>query len=272
MGLQPLNDSESQTPAYQLRYTWCGWPSESRFPVIPNDTWLQLSKAWETDGLRVLEKEVTAERALITFSATPEVSPVLMTTRAKGRLDHAIRSVGTPVHFSPKLSLRTVSDSTADCVTKYIESQVPNARFLDTAFADLLSQFTWTGPDIDLSQPTESNSGRYWYNLHLVLVTDGRYRISDERTLRTIYEGSLKIAAKKDYRIKAISVMPDHLHVALRCALAASPREIALAFQNNLAYMVGRGAIWRSGYYVGTFGEYNMNAIVRGSVKNRLHP
>jgi len=88
-------------------------------------------------------------------------------------------------------------------------------------------------------------------------------------SLRTIYEGSFKIAAKKEYRIGAISVIPDHLHVALRGSLTASPEEIALAFQNNLAYMVGRGAIWRPGYKVGTFGEYNMNAI---RVRTREEP
>ena len=57
--------------------------------------------------------------------------------------------------------------------------------------------------------------------------------------------------------------MPDHLHVALRGNIEQSPHEIALAFQNNLAYALGRGKIWQDTYYVGTFGEYNMRAIRR---------
>jgi RNA polymerase sigma factor (sigma-70 family) len=30
---------------------------------------------------------------------------------------------------------------------------------------------------------------------------------------------------------------------------------------NNLAYAMGQKAIWQNGYYVGTFSEYNMNAV-----------
>ena len=45
--------------------------------------------------------------------------------------------------------------------------------------------------------------------------------------------------------IAALSVMPDHRHAALRGALAASPQEIALTFQNNIAYALGQNAIWQ---------------------------
>ncbi len=58
-------------------------------------------------------------------------------------------------------------------------------------------------------------------------------------------------------------VTHDHLHVALRANIEHSPEEIAVSFQNNLTFMLRKGAIWRPGYYVGTFGEYNMNAIRR---------
>jgi REP element-mobilizing transposase RayT len=124
-----------------------------------------------------------------------------------------------------------------------------------------LEQFTVINPPVDLRQPTETNSGRYWYNLHLVLVTDGRHRIVDEQGLTTIRDGSFKIAEKKAYAIRAISVMPDHMHIALRGNLDHSPEQIALSFQNNLAHMLDRGAVWRNSYYVGTFGVYDMRAI-----------
>jgi len=55
--------------------------------------------------------------------------------------------------------------------------------------------------------------------------------------------------------------MPDHLHLAMRVRLSIRRRDVALAFINNLAHVLRMGAVWRPGYYVGTFGEYNMNAI-----------
>ncbi len=55
--------------------------------------------------------------------------------------------------------------------------------------------------------------------------------------------------------------MPDHLHAALRGSIAQSPQEIALCFQNNLAYILGQTPHWQEGYYVGTFSDYDMGAI-----------
>ncbi len=49
--------------------------------------------------------------------------------------------------------------------------------------------------------------------------------------------------------------------MALRGNIEHSPQDIALAFLNNLAYAMGQNAIWQSGYYAGTFGEYDMGAV-----------
>ena len=50
-----------------------------------------------------------------------------------------------------------------------------------------------------------------------------------------------------------------------RCAgdIEQPPQEIALAFQNNLAYALGQVRHWLPTFYVGTFGEYDMWAIRR---------
>ncbi len=55
--------------------------------------------------------------------------------------------------------------------------------------------------------------------------------------------------------------MPDHVHLALRGDIEHSPYEIALAFQNNLAYLLGQVRFWNEHFYVGTFSEYDMGAI-----------
>ncbi len=55
--------------------------------------------------------------------------------------------------------------------------------------------------------------------------------------------------------------MLDHLHLALRGNIQHSPQEIALSFQNNLAYMLGQKRIWDDGFYAGTFSEYDFGAI-----------
>ena len=102
----------------------------------------------------------------------------------------------------------------------------------------------------------------YWYNLHLVLVVRERSRIPDRDRLMRIRDGTSRIAIKKRYGISTLSVTLDHLYVALRGDHRQSPLKIALAFQNNLAYMVGQ-ALWTGDVYAGTFSEYSMSAVRR---------
>ncbi len=264
MTVTPLYRSADLTPAYGLRHTWCGWATSGDLQALHDDQWIALNSAWQKDHLNLLERSIDGNKVLLTFGTSPVVSPVFLAKRAKGRLDHAFRAVkGNAVDFSRKIAVRSVGENTTDDVQAYIASQIQNEEFIDPRFAEFLEQFTVVDSSIDLSVPNESLSGRYWYNLHLVLVTDGRTRIVDEPGLRTIRDGSFRIAQKKGFRIAAISVMPDHVHLALRGMIEHSPEDIALSFMNNLAHMLHKGAVWRPGYYVGTFGEYNMNAIRR---------
>jgi REP element-mobilizing transposase RayT len=223
-----------------------------------------IQKSWEADGLRVLEHRVTPDKIQVTFSATPRVSPALLASRAKGRLQYAVRQwLGESVPFSRKVSVRSVGENQRRDVEGYIEHQVDHADFADPRFAEQMRQFTVTQPQVDLALPTASSHGCYWYNLHLVLVVSQRHRIVDEGRLTMLRDWSLKIATAKNYAISRLSVMPDHVHIALRGHCEQSPEQIALAFQNNLAFALGQTAIWDESYYVGTFSEYDMWAIRR---------
>ena len=262
MNPQPIYLPHNLHPAYHLRYSWTGWPSDGVFPKPPNDQFLKdLAPDWERDGLRLLEHLWTDEMIQLSFSTKPDVSPVLVATRAKGRLDYALRTADHPCHFSRKVAIRSVGDNTTPIVEQYIENQVAKSSYIDPRFKDFLDQFTRVDDSVDLSQPTATLSGRYWYNLHLVLVVVERRPIVDEKSLAVIRDRSFQIAARKEYGLRVLSVRPDHVHMALRGNVEQSPQEIALAFQNNLAFALGQNAVWSHNYYVGTFGEYNMNAI-----------
>ena len=213
--------------------------------------------------MRRLEMSWSAELIQITFSVKPQVSPVFFTSRVKGRLQHALRKSDHPAAFSRKVGFRGIGDNHTAEVEAYIKRQVGREAFVDPRFAGFLEQFSVTDPHVSLDQPTETNSGRYWYNLHLVLVVEHRNHFNDEGSLRTISRSCSAIARKKGYAISTRSVMPDHLHLALRGNIEQSPEEIALAMMNNLAYAFGQNAIWQSGYYAGTFGDYDMNAVRR---------
>ncbi|MBI2193026.1 MAG: transposase [Planctomycetes bacterium] len=261
----PIYKALNLNPAFHLRYSWTTWPSGGCFAELPSPEILsEVFPLWEKDGLRLLERYWSREKIQITFSAMPQVSPVLLATRAKGRLQYAFRMGGHPsARFSRKLSVRSVGKNETQEVLDYIESQVSKANFVDRSFQEFMKEFTVGDPKVELGVPTETARGRYWYNLHLVLVVQERARIVDRRRLEIIRDSCFKIARKKGYGIAAASVMPDHLHLGLRGNPEHSPEEIALAFQNNLAYALGQNAVWSYNYYAGTFSEYDMAAIRR---------
>jgi REP element-mobilizing transposase RayT len=259
---EPLYRAADLRPAYQLRYGWTGWPSRAPFPsdllarVLPD-----IAPEWESDGLRVLEAVLTPRQIQLTLSTTPHVSPVTLAARVKGRIQHHCRRQGCPIDFSRKLAVRALGDATRAQVEGYIRNQVPNEALADERFREMLTAFTVVDPQVDLSQPTESNSGRYWYNLHLVLVVRERFRLGEPATLAKVRDTVVRICPKKGYAASTLAVLPDHLHVALRGAVAQTPEEIALAFLNNLAHVLDRRPWWQAGYYAGTFGEYGMAAV-----------
>jgi len=266
MSLEPLYCAENLRPAFQLRYSWTGW-LKSAWRNMPDSGILDsVDPLWEQDGMRRLEQLWTNDRFQITFSAKPGVSPVFLAARAKGRLQYLFRNAGHGFPgFTRKVSVRSIGENTSQDVTAYIASQVEKEDFDDSRFRAMLAQFTRTFPEVDLAVPTESARGQYWYNLHVVLVSAGRSRYHDPAQLRTLYDCALKIAGKKDHGIAAISVMPEHLHVALRGNIENSPQDIALGFQNNLAFVMGQIPIWQGGFYAGTFSEYDMGAIRRNA-------
>jgi len=222
-----------------------------------------LEPLWEADGLRLLEHQWSAQALQLTLSAKPEVSPVFCAARVKGRLQHALRGAAWQGKFSRNVALRSVGHNVRGEVEQYIRKQVASEDFADPRFVECLESYRRSAPEVDLAEPTATSSGRYWYNLHLVLVTADRYRFGDDGTLSQLADGALAVANKKGCHISELAVMPDHLHVALRGDIERSPHEIALAFQNNLAYRLGQFRVWEDGYYVGTFGEYDMGAVRR---------
>jgi hypothetical protein len=129
---EPLYDPSRVNAAFQLRYSWTGWPSGGAFPCTPCEILATIKDDWERkDGLRLLEPTWETDHMQLLFSAKPCVSPVLLAKCVKGRLDHALRKAGLTMQFSRKLGVRSVGETTRKDVEAYIEQQVPNSRFAD---------------------------------------------------------------------------------------------------------------------------------------------
>jgi REP element-mobilizing transposase RayT len=259
---QPMYTPPLVTATYVLHYDCTVWLSAGHdFPVCTSDAVKNTANLWINDALFLEEFKIRKDKIQILFRARPDVSPVVFASRIKGRLQHTLRTMGYPLKFSRKVSFRCLGDNISAAVVGYLKKQVRKEGFVDPSFAANMEKFTVVRDDVNLAEPCKTVRGRYWYNLHLVLVVEGRVQLGRMKSLEILRDGCLRIAKSKGYQLKSVSVMLEHIHIALRGIPEQSPQDIALAFMNNLAWIMGRNRIWQNGYYVGTFSEYSLSNL-----------
>ncbi len=248
-------------PVHDIHYSWTGWPSAgAELPRVSPELLDGLSTALKTDAL-VLESHTWSPGTVqLTVGATPGQAPVWISQRLKGRLDHAWRRQGTPVAFSRKVSLRAIGHNRTGVVERYVRDQLAHVDLADPRYRATLAEVAIHGPAVDLAEPAESSHGRYWYNLHVVFVVADRYRVGEHAFLERLRERVLTVADAQRCVLKRVSIMPDHMHVALRGNPKLSPADIALGLQNASAEAAGC-RLWDETFYVGTFGEYDKGAV-----------
>ena len=121
-----------------------------------------------------------------------------------------------------------------------------------------LERFQVRCDEVDMSRPRHSAHAVYWYNLHVVVVQDSRYMETREEQLQAVREMILRISRERAYRLSTAGILPDHIHLALGCDAARAPLDVVLCYMNNLAFVYGMKPIFQFGFYVGTFGEYDL--------------
>ena len=261
--LIPLYTSKNTKCVYSLHYDWTGW-SSNRI-MIPDSIGEAIEYCrlfWEKDGFSVDKWNIKSDMIQILFTVNPEVAPVFFTQRVKGRLDNALRKLETPVKFSRKVGFRCLGENTREIVNNYVQKQVGKSDYADTRFKETLSKFTMSNTAVDLSNPVAVAHGRYWFNIHLVIVIeDRRYPITRENNFEKIKKYCFSIAEKNGIEIACLSVMPDHIHISLKGNPKMSPVEIGCSFMSNLAYILGNSHCWSDEFYAGTFSEYTLNRL-----------
>ena len=272
-GLVPV-DGRGQGPpmrtrrtdlVHRIAYSWTGWPKDEPFPPEPSDDFLPtLDAAWASDGLRRLAHRWQADLVQFTFEAPGNASPEFVAARAKGRLDHALRGAGWRHSLQRKVAVRSLGENTLEVVLRYIATQLDRADLADPRYAHSLAEAAWEDGAVDLDEPLASGHGRYWYNLHLVAVTGGRWRIGREdflpKVTAAVRSWSAELSAaggpgEARPGVHSLAVMPDHVHLAVRGPSAQSPDAIAGALRGALNRAAGC-LLFDSRVYAGTFSSY----------------
>ena len=250
---------------HDIHYSWTGWPSAgSRFPPAASGIINELTEVFTSDRLSLESHSWNPDAIQLTVAALPNHAPAWISQRLKGRLDHALRKRGTPVAFSRKVSMRAIGHNRTGVVDRYVRDQLKHVDLADPRYRATLAEVAIYNPAVDLAEPAESSHGRYWYNLHVVFVVANRYRVGERSFLDRLRDRVMKASDEQGCALRRVSIMPDHMHVALRGNPALPPEEIALGLQNGSADAAGC-RLWEHSFYVGTFGEYDKRTVMSRS-------
>ncbi len=258
---EPLYTSANCKPAFELRWSLALF---STCDLLSSEAWLpDLRKVVEVDGVRILEFQ-DSHRPVLHFllSTQPTIAPPQIVKSVKGRLQHLIRS-SSPGAFRRNFPLSSVGEVRQEVIENYVASQLGHHRMVDDRVQKRLAAFQLGFPEVDLSGPIFSSHGRYLFNLHLVLVHDGRWcEVREDRLMKT-RDMILGVAKKKQHRLSRAAILADHVHLTIGCTIEETPEAVVLTYMNNLAYAHGMEPLFCHSYYVGTFGTYDLNAIRR---------
>ncbi|MDB5344882.1 MAG: hypothetical protein JWP89_3259 [Schlesneria sp.] len=255
---QPIYSSENIKVAYQLDWSLTVfW----RNPSWTDDWFKPLQQAVEQDGIRLLKHRFsTPEISLFLVSTKPDVPPISVPQRVKGRLQYLLRDdVQQP--FQRNYDLQSIGSTTREKLENYLGSQLEHHPEPDRRIHWTLADLQVVRPDLDLSRPRFTTHGRFSSNVHLVMVNEGRWRETCRSNVESVREMLIRSATKRQHLLKQIAILPDHIHLIFGTNVDETPLSIALSYMNNVAFVYQMQPVLKHSCFIGTFGDYDLGAI-----------
>jgi REP element-mobilizing transposase RayT len=257
----PLYTIENCRVAYQLDWSLSVFWKQGA-PAAGQ--WLAtLQQSTEPDGVRVLEHRLPKSNvSQFLLSTKPSVSPSMAIRSVKGRLQYLVRDT-LPKAFRRNYSIHSVGSANVEAVQQYVASQLGRHPMGDPNVQERFTRYQFFDERVDLTLERRSSYGQFIYNLHLVLVHRERGVDVREDWLRTVHQTLPRISGKKGHLLSRAGITADHIHLTIGCDVKEAPADVALSYMNNLAYAAGMKSVFQFGFYVGTFGRYDLRAVRR---------
>jgi REP element-mobilizing transposase RayT len=258
---EPIYTAANVRLAYELRWSVAVfWAHTAPAPA----SWLgPLQEVTESDGVRILEHHLTKGNvSQFLVSTKPDVAPADCMHSVKGRLQHLVRGA-LPKAFRRNYSIRSLGAANQKAIEGYVAAQLQHHPMADPRIDAMLAPFQFADNRLDLGRPRHSSHGEFIYNLHLVAVHEQRFGEARENFRRQTSEMLRGAADRKNHLLSRVGLLPDHVHWTVGCGIEQSPLDVGLSYLNNLAYAHGMRPLFQFGFYVGTFGAYDLNAVRR---------
>jgi len=231
-------------------------------PMPIADEWLpELEDVVERDGVRILEYAHRSDAThQFLLSTKPTIAPSAIIKSVKGRLQHSIRQ-RCPQAFRRNYSIKSVGPATVDVIKQYVATQLDHHKMADPRVQARLPLVQIHISDVNLDEVRRSSHGEFIYNLHIVMTHQDRWNEIRDEVLQSVRGIILQTAQERGHLLSEAGIIPDHHHLALGCEITESPVDVALIYMNNLALVHGNVPVFEKGFFVGTFGPFDLNAV-----------
>jgi REP element-mobilizing transposase RayT len=267
--LDPIYTPENTGAAYQLNWAVSLFPHQ---PLPDQQAWDQpLRETLENeDAIRILELRMPSSNVLQVLASTqPQTSPSRLLQRLKGRLQYLVRKE-RPKAFRRNYRLESVGSAKREVIELYIEQQPRRHPMADPR---IQARFDWlqiVADQVDLSEFRYTAHGQFVYNLHVVLEHAEGWCAVEPAFLQRTHDMLQRTCDKKGFLLARAGIVANHLHLAIGCGIDDAPEQVALGLVNNLAYAHAMRAVYRFGYYTGTFCNFDLGALRQAHQANAM--
>ncbi len=124
--------------------------------------------------------------------------------------------------------------------------------------------------------PAALTAGHASFDLshHLVFSTQLRKGVFTTPSAKALTEYWLQVAAKQQFALDQVTVVPDHTHLMVRIVPKLSIEKVALSLLNNGQYFIGQhypqlliengmNQLWNASAYAGTCGQITTGLLAK---------
>lgn len=124
---------------------------------------------------------------------------------------------------------------------------------------------------------------KYLVQYHIIWCPKFRFSVLKGNAELKLKEILQQICNKYNYGIKALEVMPDHIHVFLDCPQTVAPCDVVRtlksisavemfgAFPQLKRFYARCGALWSRGYFISTVGHISENTVIKYIEEQKNH-
>ena len=245
---------------YCLRYAYSTWTTKRLSDKVLQEAIQQTRVFLESNELKILEHRVQGSQIQMLVSAKPNHFPIGIAKAVKAKLAIALAEQKIYKSITREFALRSVGENTTQDLEHYLREQVDRRDFVDERFANSLRPYS-KEYDFDVTECERTTYGHYWYDLHLVLGTHGRYNVAIPDVWDAVLHATESWHQEQGHRLRSISLLPDHVHLLIRPNLSISPDNVGAGLIERLNRIKLMQNIYDPTFYVATHGKYAMNTI-----------